>query len=210
MSPVRRAFSSASSSAGCSSCSAAARRRGRVSISGEELASELRLASGVRLRRQLEGAAEVLARAFVLAAAAREHALREQRLSLARRVPDLDADAQRLAEVLLGEIPLPEAVADEPEVLGDAAHARVEPFALVERQRLLEEADGFAPLAEVLVDESQVVERHDEAVGIVDPAVRRAGVLEPLDRRVRVAQLLDVVAIAKGVARRRAVLVGIL
>ena len=67
----------------------------------------------------------------------------------------LARDPQRLAEVLLGQVPLAEAVADQAQVLVVAAHAGVQARALVEVQRLLEEARGLAPLAQVLVDEAR-------------------------------------------------------
>ena len=98
-------------------------------------------------------------------------------------MPDLARDAQRLAEVLLGEIPLPEAEADQSEILVVPAHARVQPRALVELQRLLEVAGRLAPFAQILVDTMpRLLSALDQAVGIVDATERGGGVLQPLDR----------------------------
>ena len=99
---------------------------------GEELVGQQRLAPRAGALGEVLRLAVVLGGALELTAAAREHAHREQRLRLDRGVRHLARDAQRVAEVLLGHVPLPEAVADEAEVLVVRAHAGVQALALVD------------------------------------------------------------------------------
>ena len=120
-------------------------------------------------------------------APAREHAEREQRRGFSGRVRQLARDAQRLAEVLVGQLPLPEPVADQAQVLVVSAHAGEHSLALVELQGLLEAARGLAPFAQVLVDDAEVVERAHHAVGVLDAPERGRGALQPVDRLVRAA-----------------------
>ena len=127
-------------------------------------------------------------RLLVLAAAAAQQAERHERHRLALQVAGLARDAQRLAEIFLGEIPLSEPVADQAQVLAMAAHARIEAGALVEAQRLLEESRRFAPFAQVLIDEAEIVERGDQPVDVVDAAERGGRALQPLDRLRRPAE----------------------
>src|SRR5262249_54027489 len=98
---------------------------------GHELAGQLGLATRADAGRELEALPEVLVGAVELAPAAREHAERQERAGLAARVRQLPRNAERLAEVLVREIPLPEAEADEPQVLVVAAHAGEEALPLV-------------------------------------------------------------------------------
>src|SRR5204863_4219376 len=98
----------------------------------QELARQHLFPPGTCRRRERQGLLEVFLGSLELAAAAAQHPDREQCHRLAHRMADLARDLERLAEVLLGEVPLPEAIADEPEVLVVPAHARIETGALVE------------------------------------------------------------------------------
>ena len=120
--------------------------------------------------------------ALELAAAAAQHPEREQRGRLARHVTGVTRDLERLAEVLLRQVPLTQAVADEAQVLVVGPHPGVEAGALVEPQGLLQEPGRLAPLAQVLVHQPEVVEGGDEPVDVVDAAEGGGAALEPLDR----------------------------
>ena len=150
--------------------------------------SQRGFAACAHLGRQCERGPELLRRLFELAAPACESAERHERRGLTRQVSGVAGDLQRLAEVLFGEIPLPQVVADEAEVLVVGRHAGVEARALVDLERLLEEPRGLAPLAQALVDEPQIVERRHQSVGVVDASERGGRVLEPLDRLARTAE----------------------
>ena len=176
---------------------------------GQELAGELGLAPRARMVRQLERVAVELLGLVPLAAAAREHAERELRAGLARFVRDLARDAQRLAEVLLGQLPLPEAIADEAQVLVVRAHAAEEALALVDLESLLEEPGRLAPLAQVLVHEAEHVERTDQALGVLDAPERGGGVLQPVDGVLRAARARDREPERERRTRHGAVVVGV-
>jgi len=155
---------------------------------GLELARQLGLTAGANTVRELERVPIELLGAVQLAAATGEHAERELGAGLAGAMRDLARDAQRLPEVLVGEIPLPEAIADEPQVLMVAAHAAEQSAPLVKLQRLLQEPRRLAPLAQVLVDQAEVVEGHDQSLGVLDPPERRRPALQPVDRFLRAPQ----------------------
>ena len=161
-------------------------RRGSVTPVERELAQELArqhlLAPRSAPRGERQRPLEMILGALELAPAAAHHPDREQRHRLAHRMPDLARDLERLPEILLGEIPLPEPVADQAEVLIVAPHPGVEAGTLVEAQRLLDVAGGLAPFAQVLVDQSEIVQRRHQALGIVDAPERRGGALQPVDR----------------------------
>jgi len=148
----------------------------------QELAGQHLLALSTRLAGELERTAIALLGALVLAAPAAQHPDREQRCGFARHVAGVARDLERLAEMLFGQIPQPQSVADQTQVLMVEPHPGVQPGALVELQRLFEEAGRFTPLAQVLVDQTEVVERGDQPVAVVDAAEGRGGVLQPLDR----------------------------
>src|SRR6185436_17403630 len=99
---------------------------------GEELPGELHFAHHADFGGERHRAAIVLFGARELAATPAQEPEREQRVGLADGVTDLASDLERLTEVLLGEIPLSEAVPDESQVVIVDAHAGVEPGALVE------------------------------------------------------------------------------
>src|SRR5258707_4347934 len=126
--------------------------------------------------------------AIELAAAAAQQPEREQGERFAVLVPDFPSDAKRLPEILLGQIPLPEAIADQSKVLIVPAHAGVESGALIQLERLFQEPRGLAPLPKILVDDSKVVECADQPFDVVDAAEGGGRILQPLDRLARSAQ----------------------
>ena len=88
-------------------------------------------------------------------------------------------------------------------------HLRVQALALVDAQGLLEIVDGLAPLTAALVDEAEIVERHDETVGVADAPERRGGVLQPLDRLVAASETPCDEAHRHAETTDRAVIVGL-
>src|SRR5207249_11037779 len=76
----------------------------------QELARQERLAPGADLVGQGQGAAELLLGALGLPAPPAQEADRQQGHGLALQVTGLARDPERLAEVLLGQVPLPEPV----------------------------------------------------------------------------------------------------
>ena len=91
-------------------------------------------------------------------------------------------DLQGAPEVLLGQVPLAQVVADEPQVLIVGPHAGVEAGALVDPDRLLQEPGRLAPLPQVLVDQPEVVEGGDQPLVVIDAPEGRGRVLQPVDR----------------------------